>query len=173
MTGISCLHRKQCIETRFPSDLAVRSGQHQEEAGGLRSSAPASVSDYFVFITCSAKNPFAFLVGYALWEIRKTMIGYVNLFPIYPGWLHVVLQANLQLLYLWFQHLYNWRSYTSVTQIRGAGLKRERGQQRGRFTSHVVKSMLASSDCARKGEHDPRPSVFLGELRRRAALCSL
>lgn len=62
---------------------------------------------------------------------------------------------------------------TSVTQIRGAGLKRERGQQRGRFTSHVVKSMLASSDCARKGEHDPRPSVFLGELRCGAALCSL
>ena len=62
----------------------------------------------------------------------------------YPCWLNVVLHyssiCDLSTSII--------EGRTSATQITGAGFKREREQQRGRFASHVVKSVLASSDGA-------------------------
>lgn len=66
---------------------------------------------------------------------------------------------------------------TTVTQITGTGLKKESKQQRGRFTSHVVKSVLASSDCASKERgvnmiHSPQYSCGSSGMELHCAVCN-
>lgn len=141
---ISCLHRKQCIETRFPKELYVilLSAENQEEARILCPSALFSVSN----------KPFShnllLCLDLKIWKkedcLNLLSRHCVCLFFLF--FFNVEKKTHGQLIC----DLSVIEGHTSVTQITGNGLKTEQEQQRRRFASHVVKYVLVSLDCASK-----------------------
>lgn len=131
-------------------DLAVWSAEHQEEPGDCLLQSLCLL--YTIYLAACSRKNLLWIFALCVFKIRKKqwcwlMWGWVVFqFRVVVCWCRCR-KENLQICDL---STFIIEGHTSVTQITGTGFEREREQQRASFALHVVKSVLASLDCASK-----------------------